>query len=114
MRNLFNDYFINPQFEFGSIKVIESPTCIENYQLTNLTKDIMGVEWVKQFDKWAEHSLPKQPACYMVGDDKLVCPPSISKTIRDETIKRSKLKWVTSAQLSISKSPSYMMLNTVA
>lgn len=63
------------------MKVVESEHCMQNYQLTDLTKEMMGEQWVQQFDRWAEYSLPKKPACYRIGDT-LVMHPTIAGLIR--------------------------------
>lgn len=73
-----------PMFEYPSIQVIESETCMQTWQLNDFTKELMGHEWVQQFNAWAEHALPKQPACYMVGKDKMIVHPSVAQAIRDE------------------------------
>ena len=64
------------------IKLIESPSCVQTWQLKDFTKDLMGDEWVKKFEAWAEYSLPKIPACYMIGNDKMVAHPSVIQAIR--------------------------------
>ena len=83
---------LRPDFSYG-IQVTESETCMQNWQLTDFTKELMGREWVKKFDATTGAWLPKQPACYMVGDDKMIVHPSISKAIRDEVEARNKLRF---------------------
>lgn len=85
--------FIKPSFSFNSMQVIESEDCMQPYQLTDFTKELMGREWVDKFNATTGAWLPKQPACYMVGDDKMIVHPSISKAIRDEVERRNKLKF---------------------
>ena len=93
---------LRPDFTFSGIQVIESERCIQNYQLTDFTKELMGREWVEQFDSWAAHSLPKQPACYMVGRDKMVVHPSVSRAIRENV--KNKARWFSSYNLGAIRS----------
>lgn len=88
-------------FEFNSIQVIESATCLQTWQLTDFTKELMGAEWASKFNEWAEIKLPKQPACYMLGKQKMIVHPSIAQAIRDEVKKQaqSQIDWFTSYSL---------------
>jgi len=84
---------LKPVFDYNSIKIIEDANCMQTWQLSDFTKELMGREWVKQFDAWAEHALPKQPACYMIGDRTMVTHPSVAKAIRDKVEADSKVRW---------------------
>lgn len=96
-----------PMFEYGGIEVIESETCMQTWQLNDFTKELMGAEWVQQFNAWAEHALPKQPACYMVGRDKMIVHPSIAQALRDKVKADSKMNFQTSYGLNVvAKRPS--------
>jgi hypothetical protein len=94
-----------PMFEYGGVEVIESETCMQTWQLNDFTKELMGAEWVKQFNAWAEHALPKQPACYMVGKDKMIVHPSVAQALRDKVKADSKFNWQTSQALNMIRKP---------
>ena len=106
--------FIEPDFNFAGIQIIESDNCIQSWQLTDFTKELMGSEWVSKFNATTGTWLPKQPACYMVGDDKMIVHPSISQAIRDAVEARNKFRYRTQFDLDIIKSPNYIMANCVA
>lgn len=106
--------FMQPDFSLASVHVIEDNNCIQNWQLNDFTKELMGSEWVKQFDSWAAHALPKQPACYMLGEYKMIVHPSISQAIRKEVEARSKIRWNLAYGLEIRRSPNYIMACCVA
>jgi len=104
-----------PMFEYGGIEVVESETCMQTWQLNDFTKELMGHEWVQQFNAWAEHALPKQPACYMVGKDKMIVHPSVAKAIRDGVEASSKINWQTSYGLNaVVRQPGVIDINCCA
>lgn len=106
--------FNRPNFNFG-IQIIESEHCMQTWQLNDFTKELMGNEWVKKFDAWAEYALPKQPACYMMGDDKMIVHPSMSQAIRDDVELRNRTRWRVSYGLNaVKRNPNYMMANCLA
>lgn len=88
---MFN-IFDRPKLEYNYFDVIESDLCLQSWQLDNWTKELMGSEWVNEFDKWAEHNLPKQPTCYVMGN-KLITHPSVAKEIRDKVAQESKFRY---------------------
>lgn len=90
----------NPLFAYTGIEVTESDQCLQTWQLNDFTKELMGREWVKQFNQWAEHALPKQPACYMVGD-KMIVHPSIAQALRDKVVTDSKMRFQTSYGMDV-------------
>lgn len=86
-----------PVFDFHAIEIIESANCVTAWELNDFTKELMGVEWVSKFSRWAEYNLPKQPACYMLGKHKMFVHPSIAQAIRDEVQERAcnRIDWFT-------------------
>jgi hypothetical protein len=105
--------FIRPEFNFGGIQVIESENCLQPYQLTDFTKELMGYKWVEKFNATTGAWLPKQPACYMVGDDKMIVHPSVSKAIRDAVEARNKCRFRTQYGLNMMNSHNAVMINCV-
>ena len=78
---------------YDNIIVIEDANCLRNYQLTPFIKDLMGEEWCNEFNIWADHSLPKEPTCYMIGKNKLITHPSISREMRQITKEMSQVSF---------------------
>ena len=104
-----------PVFEYPSVQIIESEQCLQTWQLNGFTKDLMGAEWVKKFDAWAEHALPKQPACYMVGQGKMIVHPLVAQAIRDKVKAQNKLNWQTSYGFNVvAKRPSIIDIGCCA
>lgn len=98
-----------PKFDYYSgLQVIVDDKCLQSWQLNDFTKELMGPEWVKKFNAWAEHSLPKQPACYMLGKDKMIVHPSIAQAIRDKVYEQSQFNWRTTYPCVALRSPSSM------
>jgi len=68
----------------NEIQIIESDQSLQTYQLSDFIKELIGIQWVKQFNTWSEHALPKQPACYWTGDGKMIMHPSIAQAMQNE------------------------------
>ena len=60
----------------NGIPVISNDLCVQTWRLNDWTKELMGKEWIDDFNKWAEYNLPEQPTCYMIQGN-LVAHPSI-------------------------------------
>ena len=82
-----------PMFDYCGIEVIESEQCMQAYKLTDFTKELMGHEWVEKFNATTGAWLPKQPACYMIGRDKMIVHPSVSQAIRNKFKKQNETNW---------------------
>ena len=61
---------------FNGMNVYSNANCLQTWQLNDFTKELMGAEWVKKFNAWAEYVLPKQPACYIM-ENRIIAHPSI-------------------------------------
>lgn len=88
-------------FKYPSVQVFESDQCLQTWQLNDFTKELMGREWVKKFNAWAEYALPKQPACYMLGQEKMIVHPSIAQALRDKVKVDSKMRFQTNYGMDV-------------
>lgn len=90
---------------FFGIQVIEDLNCLQTWQLDKWTKELMGYEWVQEFNNWAEDNLPKQPTCYMIGNSTLITHPSIIKEIRKQCVDSSKFKYRAFYDVQVKNNP---------
>lgn len=108
------DFMMSHVPSMYSIKVVEDVNCIQPYQLSNKTKELMGYKWVEQFNEWAKRSTEWKPCAYMMGKDTLITHPSVVKAMRDKLIEdaQNKIEFEYRYDIGILKNP-YSILNVV-